>query len=471
MKILLAKPFNISDHIQPSLGLGYLATAVRKEHDVEILDCIKEGITLDKIGHEIRKRSPDVVGFQFYTFDREYLKNAFRIVKEIDQDIVTLAGGPHPSAVPEDTLREIGNNLDFAFKGEAEVGLPILLREIEVAKASVPEKLNPEKLAQVPGLIWRRDGNVIVNQQVFPENLDALGFPAWDLIRPDRYPEAQHGAFFENFPIAPIMITRGCPFQCTFCGGSLVTGKKVRFRSVEHVMQEIEMLYRDYGIREFHIIDDNFTIKPDYAKEFCRRLIASGLKISWATPNGVRVETLDEELLHLMKDSGLYLISLGIESGSDRILKLMKKHLDTATVREKIKLIRKVGIDIAGFFIIGFPGETKEEIRQTIKFSTELDLLRANFFTYLPFPGTESYKELLQSGEIKKVDFNNFYFMSAPYAPSGITRKELRKLQREAFTKFFFLRPGILLKNLVKIKTFNHFKFLFRRFLRWVMKG
>jgi len=470
MKILLAKPFNISDHIQPSLGLGYLATAVRKEHDVEILDCIKEGLVIERIEQEIRKRNPDAVGFQFYTFDNNYISKALAIIKGINPRIITLTGGPHPTAVPEETMSEMGDTLDFSFKGEAETGLPLLLKEITLT-AGDKGRLNSEILSTIPGLIWRRNGSTMVNAQVFREDLDELGFPAWDLIRPDKYPEAQHGAFFENFPIAPIMITRGCPFQCTFCGGSLITGKKVRFRSVGHVMQEIEMLYKDYGIREIHIVDDNFTMKPDYAKEFCRKLIASGLKISWATPNGVRVDTLDEELLRLMKESGLYLISLGIESGSDRILKLMKKHLDTANVRERIKLIRKVGIDIAGFFIIGFPGETKEEIRQTIKFSTELDLLRANFFTYLPFPGTESYKELAQSGEIKKVDFSNFYFMSAPYTPAGITREELRGLQKEAFNKFFFLRPWVILRNIAKIKTFNHFKFLFRRFLRWMFKG
>jgi radical SAM superfamily enzyme YgiQ (UPF0313 family) len=355
----------------------------------------------------------------------------------------------------------LGGAVDFLFQGEAELGLPLLLEEIQ--------NRSEYNLGDIPGLVWRNDqGKFTFNNKVYPENLDALGLPAWDLIHPEKYPEAQHGAFFRKFPIAPIMITRGCPFNCTFCAGGLISGKKIRKRSIANVLSEIKMLYDDYGIREFHIVDDNFSMDRKYAKELLRNLINLRLDISLATPNGVRVDSLDEELLDLLKKAGLYLISLGIESGSNRILSLMKKNLTAEKIRHSIDMIRKFKIDIAGFFIVGFPQETIEEIEETIKFSLKLDLIRANYFTYLPFPGTESYRELEKNSELDNIDWRKFYFMSAPYVPVGLTQKKLKDLQRKAFFRFY-LRPNILKKNLLVVKSVRHLYFLLKRFIHWVV--
>lgn len=459
MKVLLVKPYNQSDHIQPSIGLGYLATAIRKSgHSVNILDCIKDNITLDKLPRLLKKLRPDVLGLQCYTFDLPYIRQALRIAKEADKDIVTIAGGPHPSALPEDMMRK-EPDLDYLFVGEAETGLPLLLNAVSTGD---------KQLSRIPGLVRRENGEIKMNQRTVEEDLDKLGQPSWDLIHPERYPEAQHGAFFKQFPIAPIMVTRGCPYPCTFCAGSIVSGKKIRRRSIDNVLDEIITLKRDFGIKEFHIVDDNFTMDTAYAKEFLKRLIALDLGMTWAVPNGVRMDTLDEEMLKLMKEAGLYLISLGIESGSDEVLRSMKKGITTSKIRRHVKMIHDAKIDMAGFFILGFPGETAETIKQTIKFSTRLPIKRANFFTYLPFPGTESYASLNAGGELKDVDWESFYFTNAAYSPRGITRKELKDLHRAAFAKFY-LRPHIILYQIRSVKSLSHFGFLARRFLRWIV--
>lgn len=460
MKILLVKPNNLSDHIQPSLGLGYLAQAARKDHEVRILDCIKERADISGLGEYVKRYSPDVVGFQCYTFDLKFVKAALAAVKNINKKIITAVGGPHPSAMPSETMRYLGEDADFLFKGEAEVAFPKLLDIIGKGSGD---------LASVPGLVWREGGQVKSNAASFIEDLDAVGLPAWDLIRPEDYPESQHGAFFRKFPIAPIMITRGCPYPCAFCAGKVVSGNKIRKRSIESVLGEIKTLYKDHGIREFHVIDDNFTMDASYAKEFLRGLKGLGLDMSWAVPNGVRMETLDLEILKLMKDTGLYLISLGIESGSDEILRLMRKGNTVSKIRECVRMINDSGIDVAGFFILGYPGETEESIRKTIKFSLELGLVRANFFTYLPFPGSESYDQLASSGELDRVDWDNFYFMNAAYVTPALTRKGLKNLQRRAFAKFY-LRPKIMLYNIKGIKNARHFMFLTGRFFRWIFK-
>jgi radical SAM superfamily enzyme YgiQ (UPF0313 family) len=459
MKVLLVKPYNLSDHIQPSLGLGYLATAIRREHEVVILDCIKENVNIDKLDPVLRHHRPDILGFQCYTFDLKFVTEGLKLAKQIRKDMITVVGGPHPSAMPEDLFMRAGKDLEFLFVGEAEIGLPQLLESLDNSR---------HDLSAIPGLCWQENGRIRSNPPAFPEDLDALGIPAWDLIHPETYPESQHGAFYQKFPIAPIMVTRGCPYPCTFCAGHVVSGRKIRRRSIDHVLGEIQYLYSKFGIREFHVVDDNFTMDTAYAKALLRKLKAMNLGMSWAVPNGIRMDTLDEELLGLMKDTGLYLISLGIESGSDRILKRMKKGITTARIREFVRMIQQAGIDMAGFFILGFPGETVETINETIRFSTELPLKRANYFTYLPFPGSESYRMLQAKGELQDVDWTHFYFMNAAYVPDGMTRKALKRLQRLAFLKFY-LRPHIMLYQIRSIRSLRHLYFLVKRFFHWIV--
>lgn len=460
MKVLLVKPYNLSDHIQPSLGLGYLASSIKDKHEVRILDCIKEKVRLAQFPCYLEEYNPDILGIQCYTHDLKFVREALRMAKDINPKVVTIVGGPHPSSASEETMRYFSKDLDYGFAGEAEKGFSMLLDKFV--------NHNAIGFEEIPGLIWHKSGEKIkINERMFVENLDELGFPAWDLIRPNTYPESQHGAFYRKFPIAPIILTRGCPFRCTFCAGNNISGRKIRTRSVNNILSEIALLYNDYGIREFHIIDDNFSMRRDFTKSFLDGLINLNLNISWATPNGLRMDTLDEELLDLMKKSGLYLISLGIESGSDRILNLMKKGITTEKIRRYVALIKKSGIDIAGFFILGFPGENRQDMEETIRFSLELDLIRANFFTFLPFPGTESYQELARNDGLEQIDWERFRFMNAAYVPQGMTRKELKWLQRKAFLKFF-LRPRIFLRNIFEIHSLRHLYFLLRRAFNWL---
>jgi len=456
MKIILTKIYNLSDHIQPPLGLGYLANSVRPKHDVVILDSLKENIKRDDFFSYVKDTSPDVVGFQVYTYDIPLLKDYLKIVKKANK--ITIVGGPHPSAAPRDTMTLFQEDLDFAFVGEAEIGFPLLLERLESSNY---------EFSDIPGLIWKEGRNIIINSPSYNQNIDQFSV-AWDLIRPDEYPEAQHGAFFEKFPIAPIIATRGCPFLCTFCAAHFVVGRKVRKRSIKNIFEEINFLYEKYHIREFHLVDDNFTLNKKFVKNFCKKLLESNLDISWATPNGVRLDSLDKECLEIMKESGLYLISVGIESGSDRVLKMTKKELTVKKILNGVNVIKKSGIDIAGFFMFGYPGETIEEMKKTIELSLKLPLIRANYFTFLPLPGTEIFNDMKKANELEKVDWGHFYFMNAVYSSNGITRKHLKKIQRQAFLKFYS-RPGIIWKNLIKIKNFRHLKFLLKRFYHWII--
>ena len=460
MKVLLVKPNNLSDHIQPSLGLGYMAEQIRKDHDVEFFDCIKERVNPADFTQVLERSKPDVVGIQCYTFDLRNVRALLNVVKTYDPKLTTVVGGAHISSDPEGAFLNFGKQIvDYGWVGEAETSFPGFLQKLEKGD---------KDFSKIPGVAWWEGDKVKHNPLMYVDDLDALGAPAWDLLKPETYPESQHGAFFKKFPIAPIITTRGCPFSCTFCSAPMMSGKKLRHHSLEYVLAQINHLYHDRGVREIHIVDDNFTMEIDYAKMILRGIIDLKLDISLALPNGIRMDYLDDELLEIMREAGVYVVSVAVESGTDRILKLMKKGMTRAKIEKCIGLIRKHDLDVAAFFILGFPSETKEEIQETIKLSRNLDLVRANYFTYLPLPGTESYRKLLQSGEIQNVDWDHFYFTSAAYVPKGMTREELLKMKSRAFFRFYFT-PSVFLKNLRAIQNFNHFRFLLKRFFNWFL--
>lgn len=459
MRVLLVKPVTPGKLVLnciPPIGLGYLATSLRRAgfRGVEILDCVKEGWDYQDFQREVEKRRPDVVGFQTFSQDLPSLSKSLKIVKRIDPKAVTIAGGPHPSGLPRETLRDF-RQLDFLFCGEAERGLPKLVGALQAKK----------DFAQIPGLGWRdAKGRVRVNSQIFIENLDSLSFPAWDLFPPQEYPDAPQGAIFRNLPVAPLVATRGCPFSCTFCAGWTISGKRVRRRSVGNVLAEIELLYRDYDIREIHFLDDNFTLDRDYVEEFCQELLKKDFRISWCCPNGVRLDTLDKRILRLMKKAGCYYVSVGLESGSDRILRLMKKGTTVSKIRKMVRTVNETGMTINGFFILGYPGESKKEALETIQLARSLDLTRAAFYNFLPLPRSEAYENLLKSGEISKaeIDWTHIFQADVPYSPGTMTRKELKNLQRRAHLKFY-LRPKILWRLLREIRTPQQLGYILRR--------
>lgn len=463
LKVLLFRPYSKADELIPPFGLGYLATALRKNHDIQILDGIKENMTIENFSGFISENKFDVIGIQIFTFHLNAAKNYINAIKKISPETKIILGGPHPSCDPNNIFYYFPD-IDFAFKGEAEIGLARLTDLISA------NKLQEAELKDIPGLIWRdKENKTIVNNQIFVEDLDALGYPSWDLLKPNTYPLAPHGAFFKNYPIAPIIITRGCPFNCTFCAGRLISGRKIRRRSVASVISEIKELYHKYGIREIHIEDDNFTFYKDLVMEFCGELKKNNLNISWVCPNGVRLDTLDRELLFKMKEVGLYSVSVGVESGSDSVLAHMQKSLNTEKIKEKIRLIRETRLEAIGFFVIGYPAETRKDILQTIKFAKKLDLKRANFTIFKPFPGTPITDKLIAENKLPEIQENweRYTLADAVYAPNGLTTKELKNLRRRAFLSFY-LRPKILFKMAKEIKNFQHFKIVMKRILRWI---
>ncbi len=457
MKVLLINPLTIEDNmvnITPNLGLGYLAAALRNNgFEVEIWDGVKKGMTKKKL--EDRLKSPDyqVAGFQAYTRSVKEVQAGLDMIKSFNPEVITIVGGPHVSGDPDGSMTHL--KADYAFRGEAEIGLVQLLKKID--------GLEDSKFEDINNLIWKDNGKVFSNPLKPIEDLDIVGLPAWDLINPNDYPYAPIGAFSKQFPLTSISSTRGCPYRCTFCANNTIMGRKVRARSAEMVLKEMTLLHDEYGIREFQIIDDNFTSKKALTLGVCNGILERGWDISLSFPNGVRLSTLDEEILNLLEKAGCYSLGLGIESGSPRTLKNMKKAQSIEEIKEKVELIHRVSkIRTTGFFIIGYPTEEKEDILQTIRMSKELPIDRAQFTICLPVPGSEMTEQMIKEGKLKDVDFSDISFQNIVHVPENMTMEELRKYRTKAYMEFY-LRLRIILGLLSEIQSFEHVKFIFRR--------
>ena len=459
MKVVLIRPPNFKmPIIIPNVGLGYLASVLRNnKHRVMILDCAKEKINHRKYRDYLLREKPDIVGVQMYTCDYNSVKQCIDIVKELNRDAITIVGGPHPSGDPEGTM-EVFKNADFAFSGEAELGLPKLLEYIESPYGF--------EINSIEGLIYRRQGEIVKNKRGYFSNLDDIPFPSWDLIDPRSYPVAPHGSFSKSLPIAPIITSRGCPFQCTYCGVRVNTGRNFRTRSADNVIQEIKYLQQSFGIKEIHIEDDNFTLVKSRVMEFCKRLEEENISIDWACTNGVRLDTLDKELLQNMENAGCYSFSVGIESGSPRVISDMKRSETLEIMIEKINLISSVTkIRTTGYFMMGYPTETRKDIEKTIELAMKLPLHRAQFSNFLPLPGTEIYDYLIKSGKISPdiIKWNLYLNNRIVYSPEGVSKREMRRLMRKAFARFYF-RMRIILGLLKEIHSLSQLNTVIRRF-------
>ena len=456
MKILLINPITSNISLSsPDLGLGYLAGALkRKNHRVDILDCVNLQMTFEKFENTIAALDVDVIGFRVFSTDLFSAKKSVQIVKKKLPDVKIILGGAHPSAFPEQTLQYF-EEADFAIKGEAERGLVDLITNLSGSDVIRKD--------QIPGLIWREKEKITCNPPLFPEDLDSLDSPDWDLINPCNYP-FQTSYFTKSKIVAPLIMTRGCPYQCTFCSCRSVTGHKIRAHSVSYIINQIKFLQSNFGIKEVCFIDDNFLALKNLAIELCEQMIKQKLDITWSC-FGIRLDLVDEQVLSLMEKSGCYLLTVGIESGSQRILDHMKKKLTLELIEEKIKLINsKTNIKVIGNFIIGYPLENEDDIYKTIKFARKLPLFGANFFPFHPTPGTEIFDELSLKEGLEVINWGKMGQDRKPYVPEGISRKKFTWLFFLAFINFY-LRPRIIVNVLMATRSLEKIKYIFYRII------
>ncbi|RMF92643.1 MAG: radical SAM protein [Candidatus Schekmanbacteria bacterium] len=445
MKVILTRPFYHTHLITPPLGIGYLSSFIKAAgfEDVTIIDGLNRDLSNDEIVEECVKAECNIVGISIIS---DYRKEAFDLSKKLKKKGLTVVlGGPHVSALPKMSLED--SNADYAICGEGEVTFVELIRQIASGEKYV---------GNIPGLLSK--GNAEITPRDFIEDLDSIPFPDWAQINPAKYKKAPHGGLIKNFPVAPVVSSRGCPFVCTFCASPNLWKKKIRFRSAKNVVDEIEYLVREFKIKEIHFEDDNLTLKRSHIEDICNEILSRNIRISWATPNGIRVETVTPELLKLMKESGCYYLAFGIESGNQQILDNIKKKTKLETIEYAVREASKAGILTQGFFIFGLPGETEETIQETINFAKKIPLDRAQFLLLDVLPGSELFETI---GNSSLLNQNYRSYQEVSWLPAGLDRKTLQNAPARAF-RSFFMRPKQLF-SLLRFFNPSQLTFIIRR--------
>jgi len=440
MKILLVSPsFNVHT-IAPPLGLGYIASVLLKNnYQVEILDPSKDRLSLDQAAQNITASKPDLVGLSILTSRYNLSKQLISQIRQNLPDTKIVVGGAHISALPQISVKDL--RADYGVVGEGEETLLELLDYLK----------GKRKIQDIAGLVYDHYGEIIANQKRDSiADLNSIPFPAWDLMDPRKYPPMPHQFFFKKYPVAPIMTTRGCPHLCSFCAAETIWGRKYRTRTVKNIVDEIELLVTKYGVKEIHIEDDNFTLIKKHTLDVCNEIIRRKLNIVWKCPNGIRADSIDKELLTKMKESGCYQLAFGIESGNQEILNSVNKRLDLNKIPKIVKMAKKAGLEVHGFFMLGFPGETIKTAMDTIKFSRSIGLDVANYATLAYLPGSAVFKEWIKNKKTDSIDWSTVNYFT-PQPTAELSSDQLKKLQRKALLRFYF-SPKVLISHLLKLK-------------------
>lgn len=453
MKVLLIRHPQIFETLNVSngpriglpLGILYIASYIRKVYsdiDVKVLDALIEfsfnmknpiidengfihlGMTYKEISEFVDSYRPDIVGISNQYTD--FLEQAFKTaeaIKKVNPHISIVIGGNPSTSNPERILQD--RNIDIVVLGEGEFTMAELIEW----------KRNNKKLPEISGIAYRGTNNSIVinsNMNII-NDLNVLPFPAYDLVDMEKYFQVEKMGFTSRYKFdypgaertISIITSRGCPFQCCFCSIKLHMGKKYRVNSADYVIEHINHLKTIYNVNHIHFEDDNLTLNKARFHKILDGLECGRNHLTWDTPNGIRIDTLDRDLIKKMVKTGCVYIIVGIESGCQEINDLIvKKRLNLEVAKENIKIAYEEGLDVHAFYIIGFPGETKEQIHMTINYAI---FLKKKFFVVPhlgianPIEGTEMFEIAKANGWLADSSINGIQFHF------GIERRFKRK--------------------------------------------
>ena len=411
MKVALLNPpqlftkSQVTAGVFPPMGIAYLAAYLRDDYEVSVLDALGEspdtythhhgniyvrGLGEPAILKWLRQEKPDVLGISnLYSFAYPFVDELAGKAKQ-ELDIPIIVGGAHPSAMPKETMQS--QNFDYVAISEGEEGAKAILKHLDRGSS----------LKKTGAIAYKEGKRTTINpRKDFIKDLDSLPFPARDLLPMENYFKAKeaHGSVREE-RWTPVISSRGCPFECTFCPTANLWGRCWRGRSAANVVDEVEECIERWGIREIHFNDENMTASKKRVQEICNEITGRGLDIIWQTPNGVRVDQLDRDTFALMKKSGCYHLTLAPESGSPATLKnIIHKSIDLRQIARATKWCSELDINTAAYFVIGLPGEKTSELIKSLSFAVRLGILGLDEIVvsvFSPLPGSKLGSDLLE---------------------------------------------------------------------------
>ncbi|MBF0146473.1 MAG: cobalamin-dependent protein [Magnetococcales bacterium] len=428
----------IANPVYPVLSLAVLGGAARiGGHEAAIMDLSYRSYDPEYVRAEILRLRPDVVGITATTPLINQMRDISFLVKDISKDILVVGGGIHASALPSETIRE--SALDMVVVGEGD--------------RTVVDILDGKPAADIPGIYWRHDGEVVANgDRPLVEYLDELAMPSWDLYPIEEYEKRISKIMARHAPLITAEFSRGCIFKCDFCASKNSMGLGYRKKSPERCAEEVAYLMK-LGYREFHLADDIFTSDNKWAIQVCEAIIRRNLNIAWTCSNGIRVESANLELFDVMKRAGCYRVHFGFESGNDEVLKAFGKS-GRATLEEGIKavaLARKAGLETWGMYMFGLSSDTEKTMNDTIRYArrTKVDVMK--FGMTVPFPGTPMFDMLREQGRIKTFnwdDYNVYNEANAIFDHPTLSSAMITKYYRKAYIDLYYKNPEYIFRNI-----------------------
>lgn len=440
MKVLFVNPpqtaskYKFMGVIAPPLGIAYMAGVLQENNiDVEILDASAEDMDFKDVEKELLKRKPDLVALTALTPTIGRALETAQVVKETLPDSIVVMGGYHPTFNFIETLED--ENVDIVIRGEGEYIMLNLVQALE----------NQSSLHDVKGIVFedKNSKEIVVNPEApLIQDLDELPFPALNLLPMDKY-----RLLDMDTHMTTMITTRGCPMQCSFCSSAAMHGKKIRERSVENIVDEIEYLKTNYDIDTIAFMDDTFTLKKRKVMAICDEILKRNIEIMWGCTS--RVDTLDEKLLKKMKEAGCITIFIGVESADQQQLDNMCKNTTIAKIENAFKIARKLKIRTIASVALGMPGDTKEIMNKTVKFVHKLKPNYAIYSLATPYPGTRFYKEAFEKNLIKIKDWSKYTLITPILETIDCSLNDMRKIQAKAFMKFY-LRPHYIIRQFLQ---------------------
>ncbi|MFH1337340.1 MAG: radical SAM protein [Nanoarchaeota archaeon] len=452
MRILLLNPPFVVGKRQkftlPPLGILYIAAVLKKNsYHSEVVDCNTKDWSLEKVADYIVDKNPDIVGMGIMTPQIVNTLKICKMVKEKNKDIKICLGGSHINSVGSEVFK-FSDDVDFLLVGEGEYAFLDLVKNLK------------KDYSKVKNLIYREKGKVKINDRREPiKDLDELPFPDFSLV--DIY--AYKSPYVENYPMMPIIASRGCPFNCSFCDAHRTHGRLLRKRSPKNIVDEIEYNIKKLNVKHVAIKDSSFILDKEWTHAVCDELMKRKLKIKWNCSS--RVDNIDIDVLKKIKKAGCMMISFGVESGSQTVLNNINKQITLDQVAKAFKMAKKVNLKTYGFFMIGNPGDNLERVKKTINFSKKLDPDLVAFQITEAYPGTELYDLGLKNKTLADPqwymqgmdNYVGIVALSACLEYPDLTKKQQQILLKRAYREFY-LRPEYVIKKLASIKNFKQLK-------------
>lgn len=414
-RVLLIWPYGVSGAEAIPMAFAYLIPAMNTEMGcVGVMDCSLQNIHPNdpRFVQSLREARPDIIGISVWSQNWRWVQTTVAAIRKTLFGVPIVLGGPHISAT------EDYGPADYALAGECEQTFPVLLHALGSGAGQF-------EIDAIPGLHY--GGQVTQTPKRPVADLDALGLPNYDAMLLPKYQKAGYRYRDGTRLQAPIVATRGCPYECSFCEAPIISGKMIRKHSIAYLHELLLHLKQKYNVSHINIVDDNFTFYKDYAKQFCEMVLSNREALgdmTFATPNGIRVERSDAEMFRMMKAAGWSRVIFAPESGSQRMVDIMAKHLDLGVVPGRVAMAHEAGLDVEAFFIINYPGETDDNVAQTEKFIVETQFDAVSLHIFKPLPQTPIWRELVDEKKLSP-EYVIGRYDEIDWLANGKTREEV----------------------------------------------